>query len=547
MKNAKVIRWLLSYVKPLTGKMALAITLGMISNLSVIVISMLGVTEAIHIFKGDTTQVKSTLYWMLLCGVIRGVARYCEQYLNHDIAFRLLAVIRANIFAVLRKLGPARLSGKKSGDLVTAITSDVEALEVFFAHTISPCLIAIGTSIATVLYLAKTQWLFAVILVVGQLIVGVWIPLRSYQKYRNVGDDYQAAFVALNQEVMENVASLNDVAQFKLEKQRLTKLHKAGERLNQEYKKRLKQGSLIQINSEAILLVTAVSMMLIGNALSYSMEEIAIGTVLSLSSFGSVFALSGLGNALLTTLASANRLYELAHEPVNIQFNETGSEVTTLNHVAIEKVSFAYEQEMILKEVSLAISKGESIGIGGPSGSGKSTLLKLLMRYYDPQAGSIQINQLPLTQVKEEALHTIESVLEQTTFLFEDTLAFNIGLGKAHATMMEIEEAAKKAAIHEWITSLPEGYQTKIGNQTRLVSDGERQRIGLARLFLHDGSFLLLDEPTSNLDYVNEQAILQTLQQSSQGKTTLIVSHRPTTLAIADQKWSVKDGKLSKQ
>ncbi|EIM8285967.1 ABC transporter ATP-binding protein [Listeria monocytogenes] len=543
MSEWTVIRWLLKFVKPLRGKMILAILLGIISNLSVILISLIGAYGILAVILVQPLNPYKWLFVMVGCGVLRGVARYLEQYLNHDIAFRLLAIIRERIFSTLRKLGPARLSGKKSGDLITAITSDVEALEVFFAHTISPVFIALGTTIATVGFLGMYDTGLALILLLGQILVGVVLPMISYKRNKKIGTAYQTEFVGLNQAVMENVASLQDIFQFKLGEARLANLTDRGEKLNKQYQKRLRQGSELQILGEWVLIGTATLILVLGSFWQLPLETILIGTVLSLSSFGSVLALNALGTALLTTFASGKRLYALTEEKPVVTFNGP-LELTDFESAELNKVCFSHDgKQAILSELSLDLPKGKWLGIGGESGSGKSTLVKLLMRYWDPD-GEVNLNNQPLPKITESSLHQIEGVMEQSTFLFEDTIGNNIRLGKKAATLDEVKVAARKAAIDKWIETLPEGYDTKIGGQARNLSDGERQRIGLARLFLHDAPLLLLDEPTSNLDYINEQAILNTLRSEIQDKTVLVISHRKTTLDLAEEQWLLENGVL---
>ncbi|MBC2356073.1 ABC transporter ATP-binding protein [Listeria welshimeri] len=543
MSEWTLIGWLLKFVKPLRWKMILAILLGIISNLSVILISLVGVYGIISVISNETLNPYKWLLVMVGCGVIRGLARYAEQYLNHDIAFRLLAIIRARIFATLRKLGPARLSRKKSGDLITAITTDVEALEVFFAHTISPVFIALGTSIVTVGFLGTYHIWLALILLLGQVFVGVILPMVSYKRNKKIGTAYQKELVSLNQMVMENIASLQDIFQFNLGKERLTKLTDQGEKLNQQYQKRIHQGSDLQILSEWVLIGTATIILVLGSFWHLSVETVFIGTVLSLSSFGSVLALNALGTALLTTFASGKRLYALTEEIPVVSFD--GSlELTDFESAKMDKVRFSHEgKQPILNGLSFTLSKGKWLGIGGESGSGKSTLVKLLMRYWDPD-GQVKLNERTLPEMTEASLHRLEGVMEQTTFLFEDTISNNIRLGKKDASLEEVKEASRKAAIDKWIETLPEGYVTVIGGQSRDLSDGERQRIGLARLFLHDAPLLLLDEPTSNLDYINEQAILNTLRSEVQGKTVLVISHRATTLDLAEEQLFLENGVL---
>ena len=536
VKNTQVINWLLSFVKPLSLKMSGAVLLGIISNLSVIGITFLGLKEMFAILSGDTNSVMKTFWLLILCGVIRGVARYMEQYLNHDIAFSLLANVRSSIFKVLRKLGPAKLSGKNSGDMITAITTDVEALEVFFAHTISPVFIAIGTSLVLVSYLLTNHLYLGLILLLGHLFVGVFVPVISYKQHEKTGSVYQETFVSLNQQVIENVDSIRDINQFSLEEEKLASLHEAGEKLNQEYQKKLKQSSKIQILSEFGVIGTTILMILVGTQLDLSVSQQVTTSIITLSSFGSVLALSGLGNALLSTFASGKRLFALVNEEPNVVFNSNKQQnENEFNDLVIENLSFSYDEKQILDNLNINLEKGVTLGIGGESGKGKSTLLKLLMRYFDPNQGRILFDKTNLKDYSETELHSLESVMEQKTFIFADTIKNNISLKNEKISQEDIEKAAEAASLSEWIESLPDKYETKIGGQNRGVSDGEKQRIGLARVFLHDAPLLLLDEPTSSLDYLNEQKILHTIKHISEGKTTIVVSHRESTLNIADK------------
>ena len=535
VKNTQVIGWLLSFVKPLKLKVTGAILLGMISNLSVVMITFFGTKEMLRLIDGNTSTVYRTFWLLILCGVIRGIARYMEQYLNHDIAFSLLADVRSTIFKVLRKLGPARLSGKNSGDMITAITTDVEALEVFFAHTVSPVFIALGTSVILISYFAHISIFLGLILLLGHLFIGIFVPVISYNQHEKTASDYQETFVNLNQAVMENVESIRDVNQFSLENERLADLANVGKNLNQEYQRKLGQSSSIQILSELGVLGTTLVMILVGNLLSLPASEIVLASVLTLSSFGGVLALSGLGNALLSTFASGKRLFSLVNEEQEVTFVETTTPKIELENLSVQDLSFSYEETPIFDSFNLSLPKGKTLGIGGESGKGKSTLLKLMMRYWDPEKGQIKLNDVDLKEFSETELHEIESVMEQRTFIFADTIAQNMTLGKPDVPMTEIKKAAKQAQLSDWIESLPEQYETKIGGTFRSISDGERQRIGLARVFLHDGDLLLFDEPTSSLDYINEQNILKTIEKASEGKTTIIVSHRASTLKIADE------------
>lgn len=546
MKDRILIRWLLSFTKPFKGKMSLAILLGIISNLAVVTIPVISTLTLLRLIDGTKVNLVLILVVLIACGIVRGVARYLEQYQNHDIAFSLLAHIREQIFAALRKIGPARLTGKNSGELITSISTDVEALEVFFAHTISPVFIALGTSLVTFIFLASFDLGLAFLLLIGQLLIGAIIPYISYRRNLQIGDDYKKAFVQVSQTIMENANSLKDIAQFHLEKTRLTKLKADSKLLNHENRRRIFQGNSLQLLSELVVIGTTLCVFYFGSSRGLSMETIVVSVVLSLSSFGPVLALGNLGNALLTTFSSGRRLYQLVHEEPFVEFEKSTESVDAIEKLQAEEVSFRYPNtgKTVLEQISFDLKKGQSIGISGESGSGKSTLLKLLMRYWDPDSGKLMINDSPLASLKEKSLHHLEGVMEQSTFLFEDTIANNISLKRANVSQTDIEAAAKDAAIHDWILSLPEGYETQLSKLSRNISDGERQRIGLARLLVYDAPLILLDEPTSNLDYVNEQAILATFKEKLQDKTMILVSHRESTLKIAEKKLHMENGRL---
>lgn len=530
----KELRWLLMFARPLSGKIILAITLGTISNLSVVAIPLLATFEVLSFINGREINSPKLLFFLIIFGVIRGVSRYFEQYLNHDIAFRLLAKIREKIFNTIRNLGPAKVTGKHSAELITSITSDVEALEVFFAHTISPVMIACFTTLVTVGFLSFFNLWLAVLLFIGQLIVGVFIPAFSYLHYQTVGTKMHKSTLKLNQGVIENIESISEIVQFQLEEKKLNELRRASCELNHEYRKKLAQGTWLQFLSESVLIITSFFILIISIHMNLSKDTAVIATVLSLSSFGPVLALNGLGNSLLTTMASSRRLFELINESPNVIFQNHSTKINQVESLEIKDLSFSHEQQSIFKNLSFNINKNEIIGVGGESGSGKSTLVRLIQRYWDPDTGTIQVNHQSIQQLSEETLHDSQGIMEQQTFLFESTIEENIRIGRNYS-LDEIYAACKKAQIYDWIISLPSGYQTRIGKNSLTPSDGERQRIGLARLFLKRAPVLLLDEPTSNLDYLNEKAILKSVKEIAENRSVLLVSHRPTTLAISNR------------
>lgn len=544
--NRKLIGWLLSFVKPLTGKMVGAIFLGIISNLAVVALPVVGLLQGLRSLQGAAVNLPGTLLLLVALGILRGLCRYGEQYLNHDVAFSLLALLRRKIFQQIRQLGPARTTGMGSGDFITSITSDVEALEVFFAHTISPVVIFFGTTICTVGFLATYHWLLALMLLLSLLFVGIAVPISSYRQYQQVATAQMEETVALNQLVMEDIQSLGTISQFQLEASKLSDLRQQSRRLNELYQIKLRQETQIRVLGEAGLLAGVLLMLVAGVGLQLPKETVALSVVLGLSAFGPAFSLSGLGNALLVTFASGERIQRLLTETPEVTFPITDNEETQVSEVAYQKVSFAYDDdhEPVLEQLQLSLAAGESVGIGGPSGIGKSTLLKLAMRYFDPQSGNVMLNHRSLKRFSKQELRRLEGSMQQKTFIFADTIAYNIAIGKPEATTAEIEAAAKKARLDQWISELPEGYGTKIGGSERQISDGERQRIGLARLFLQEAELLLLDEPTSNLDYLNELTILANIKALQQDKTMILVSHRPTTLKIAKRTLFLKKGQL---
>lgn len=560
--TSQVIKWLLSLAKPLRAKMAMAILLGVISNLAVVSIPLLGTYAVCRLDNGEPVTLWMIISLMLVCGVVRGVARYGEQYLNHDIAFRLLAIVRDRLFSVIRTLGPDRLSRRKSGDLVANVTTDVEALEVFFAHTISPVMIALLTSLVTVGYMATINWVAALFLLFGHVMVGIVYPLMGYNRYQQTGNDLQQGVADLNQVVMENVAGLSDIDQYGLQVERLTAIDDAGAALNRAYAKKNKQGSDIQFQSVAAIFLLSFAVFVQSWHVGLPASQLAMAVILSLSSFGPVLALAGLGNALLTTLASGQRLYGLITEKPQVVFLDSSKPedesskqalsaqtMPSMGSASFNHVSYQYPDSNaeIIDNLSFSVERHQSIGIGGPSGSGKSTVLKLMQRFFDPTSGTIALDQKNLVDWQETPLRHTEGVMAQTTFLFEDTIKENIAIGKHGASDDEIKEAAQKAELDTFISSLPEGYDTKIGPISRQLSDGERQRIGLARLFLQDAPLLLLDEPTSNLDYLNEQLIMTTIAKTATSKAMILFSHRPTTLMYADRQFVLEDGKLSQE
>lgn len=531
----QVIRWLLSYVKLLRGKMLTAILLGSLSFLVVISIPVIGTLGFLRLLENPNLNLTPYIVAMIVCGLSRGLFRYAEQYLNHEIAFRLLAHVRDHVFGVLRKLAPAKLQNKKSGDLIAIITSDVEALEVFFAHTVSPVGIAlIVNSLATV-FISLIDWRLGILALAAYLIIGVLIPYLNYRQHQQLGDNYKARFADLNQTVVEQLGAVKEVKQYQLTNEMLSELKTAGKSVNNSQTQMMKQGIRIQNLSEVIILFFSIMMLMFSFSLQLSFHDITLATITMMSTFGPVLALSGLGNGLLTTFASGERIYQLVNE-VPATPDILNKQELAFDGAEFSNVNFTYptSTKATLTDFSLTVPKTGILGIQGPSGVGKSTFLKLLMRFWQADSGDIRLSDLPIDEINTESLRSQQGYMEQETFLFKTSVAENINL--SHQTSeAELLTAIEKASLSEWLAELPDGLDTIIGGKGRQVSDGERQRLGLARLFLHDAPLMLLDEPTSNLDYLNEKIILQALTKEQATKAIVLVSHRDTTLTIADK------------
>lgn len=542
-----MIRWMLSFIGPQKTKMALAIFFGVLSNLAVLLIPVLGAAGLYQLFSQPRADFMPYFWCILLCGILRGLARYCEQYLNHDLAFSLLAQVRQQIFYKVRQLQPSYLLKKDSGDLLAALTSDVEALEVFFAHTLSPCAIYLFSLGINFTILAQFNLIAAWWLLVAQLIIGCVLPALSWWKQRTLGEKLQHNLAQLNYTLMSSCDSLADTKQYHLEQQQLANLYKQGQKYNAVYFKQLKLESILGYLGELILITTSVGIMIQGIFTSQAGGVVLLSTVLALSSFGPALALNNLGASLLAPLGSAKRLYNLLQQAPQVTFVQTDNLVQAKT-LQVKDVSFSYtKHQPILQDINFTLKQGQSLGLGGKSGSGKTTLLNLLKRYYDPITGVINYDQNELKTLSEQSLRNLQGIMQQKTFIFTGSIAQNIALAKPDATLAQIKQAAKQANLATFIDQLPDGYETQIGpNAARQLSDGQKQRLGLARLFLKDALFWLLDEPTSRLDYLNEQEIMQNIRQNTENKAVLIISHRQTTLQQAKICYDICERKLKR-
>ena len=544
----KVMYKLIGLVLPLVHVMIAAITMGVIGFLTAIFIIVLGGVGLLNILGFATAlSLKQVIIGIVICAVLRGILRYAEQGSNHYIAFKLLALIRHKVFIKLRKLAPAKLEGKDKGNLISIITTDTELLEVFYAHTISPIIIAFITSVIMTIFIGSYNIFLGAIALVAYFIVGVIIPVWSSNQGDETGQQYRDELGDLNSYFLSSIRGINDIIQYGVGKERLDEINRRTDELETKQKFLLKQeGSNRAVTDTAILLCSMV--MLFAGCILYNkgqvdFTQVIIPLIALMSSFGPVVAISNLSNNLFHTIAAGNRVLDLLEEEPAVE-EVSGKETVEFADMKLENVSFAYDDEVILEDFNMEIKKNTIIGIYGKSGCGKSTLLKLLMRFWEVDNGSITIGGKNINEINTSDLRKMQSFVTQDTYLFNDTIANNIGIAKENATMEEIIAAAKKASIHDFIMSLPNGYDSKVGELGGNLSGGEKQRIGIARAFLHDDPMILLDEPTSNLDSLNEGIILKSLMESKENKTIIIVSHRKSTMNIADVVLDVEKNSL---
>ena len=544
----KVMYKLIGLVLPLVHVMIAAITMGVIGFLTAIFIIVLGGVGLLNILGFATAlSLKQVIIGIVICAVLRGILRYAEQGSNHYIAFKLLALIRHKVFIKLRKLAPAKLEGKDKGNLISIITTDTELLEVFYAHTISPIIIAFITSVIMTIFIGSYNIFLGAIALVAYFIVGVIIPVWSSNQGDETGQQYRDELGDLNSYFLSSIRGINDIIQYGVGKERLDEINRRTDELETKQKFLLKQeGSNRAVTDTAILLCSMV--MLFAGCIFYNkgqvdFTQVIIPLIALMSSFGPVVAISNLSNNLFHTIAAGNRVLDLLEEEPAVE-EVKGNDVTEFADMKLKNVSFSYDEEVILEDFNMDIKQNKIIGIYGKSGCGKSTLLKLLMRFWEVNNGAITIGGKNINEINTSDLRKMQSFVTQDTYLFNDTIANNIGIAKENATMEEIIAAAKKASIHDFIMSLPNGYDSKVGELGGNLSGGEKQRIGIARAFLHDAPMILLDEPTSNLDSLNEGIILKSLMESKENKTIIIVSHRKSTMNIADVVLDVEKNSL---
>ena len=522
------------------------VLLGAVINGSIGYLCAMGVTVlgAAGVAKALGENIALSYNWIIAlaigCGVLRGLLRYIEQYSNHYIAFKLLAILRDRIFQVLRKLCPAKLESRKKGSIIAMLTSDIETLEVFYAHTLSPICIAILVSLTVCVFTGTvvSPWLAAAAFL-GYLVIGILVPVISSAALKESGVNYRREFASFNSYFLDSIKGIQDILFHNAGEQRKKEVNERSEKLLKETRQMKDASTKAAAATELIvslfiLLTLAVGILLVHKG-EITVGKMVLGVVAVFGSFGPVIAISALPGNLTQTFASGDRVLNLLEE------TPVAEEITNGKNISYEKLevkdlSFAYNtSEPVLKNICMHAQKGEIVGIVGESGCGKSTLLKLLLRFWKKDSGEINYNNIDIEQINTSNLLDNVTMVSQVTYLFDDTIEENLRIARPDATQEELEEACRMASVHDFITTLPQGYKTRVGALGDNLSAGEKQRIGLARAFLSGRELILLDEPTSNVDSINEGIILKALAQQKHKKSIILVSHRESTMAIADR------------
>lgn len=545
--NLSCMARLITLVGPLTGVMLLAIALGVLGFIAATLIPVLGGVGILSVLNHQDTLPLIFLV-AALCALLRGVFRYGEQTCNHYIAFKLLAILRQKVFAALRRLAPAKLDRRDKGDLISVITSDIELLEVFYAHTISPAAIALVMSLLTAAFLAWFHWAYGVLALLAYATVGILLPVLASRRSGDTGNRMRQKAGQLSAFVLDSLRGVDETIQYHGQAQRLGELEGRTDDLSRVQQDMSRITGTNTAVTHTVIWLYDLALLALGLVLleqgQVNFGGVLVPLITLMSSFGPVVALANLGATLQSTFAAARRVLDILDETPVVE-EVSGQAATRFHGAACEDLTFSYGGETILDGLTLDFPKGKVVGIVGRSGSGKSTLLKLLMRFWDRQSGEVTISERDVRNINTSDLRSMQGYMTQDTDLFHDTILKNILLARPDATREEVEEACKKASIHDFILTLPQGYDTPVGELGDTLSGGERQRLGLARAFLHNAPFLLLDEPTSNLDSLNEAEILRSLHRERDQRTVILVSHRRSTMGIADEVHSVEHGRVS--
>ena len=535
---------LIGLVRPLTGYMILAVVMGVVGHLCASFITIFGGYALLMVLHPEWSFDMWFLFAaMLIFALLRGLLRYAEQACNHFIAFKLLALIRDRVFGALRRLCPAKLEGKERGNLISVITSDIELLEVFYAHTISPVCIAVLVSSVMIIFIGNYHWALGILALAAYAVVGMLIPLITSRLSGDVGFRFRTKSGELSGFVLDSLRGLSETIQYGQGEKRMEDMLRQTDCLSEDEECMKRTAGRNTAVTNGVILIFDLLMLFLSSML-VDFEGCLIVTLALMSSLGPVVALASLGATLQNTFAAGSRVLDILDESPVVEEIE-GKENISFHGASASHVTFAYGEERILDDFSVEIPVNKIIGINGRSGSGKSTLLKLFMRFWQVQHGSVEISGRNVDEINTSNLRDMESFVTQETHLFHDSIRNNLRIAKLDATDKEIKDACKKASVHDFIMSLKDGYDTEVGELGDTLSGGERQRLGLARAFLHDATFMLLDEPTSNLDSLNEGVILKALHEECRDKSVVLVSHRKSTMGIADTVYSVEYGRMS--
>lgn len=535
---------LIGLVRPLTGYMILAVVMGVVGHLCASFITIFGGYALLMVLHPEWSFDMWFLFAaMLIFALLRGLLRYAEQACNHFIAFKLLALIRDRVFGALRRLCPAKLEGKERGNLISVITSDIELLEVFYAHTISPVCIAVLFSSVMIIFIGNYHWALGILALAAYAVVGILIPLITSRLSGDVGFRFRTKSGELSGFVLDSLRGLSETIQYGQGEKRMEDMLRQTDCLSEDEECMKRTAGRNTAVTNGVILIFDLLMLFLSSML-VDFEGCLIVTLALMSSFGPVVALASLGATLQNTFAAGSRVLDILDESPVVEEIE-GKENISFHGASASHVTFAYGEERILDDFSVEIPVNKIIGINGRSGSGKSTLLKLFMRFWQVQHGSVEISGRNVNEINTSNMRDMESFVTQETHLFHDSIRNNLRIAKLDATDKEIKDACKKASVHDFIMSLKDGYDTEVGELGDTLSGGERQRLGLARAFLHDAPFMLLDEPTSNLDSLNEGVILKALYEECRDKSVVLVSHRKSTMGIADTVYSVEHGRMS--
>ncbi|MGI6782164.1 MAG: amino acid ABC transporter ATP-binding/permease protein [Acholeplasmataceae bacterium] len=550
MSNFKIIRRLLKLIGKFINVLILAVVNGAVGFLCGTAITVLGAIGLAKVLGSDINMSYELIIGLIIAsGILRGILRYFEQYSNHYIAFKILAIIRHHVYNALKRLAPAKLDTKQKGDIISTVTSDIEMLEVFYAHTMSPVLIAIITQVTILLFIGfVSSWYLALVALLGYILLGVVMPKIASNKLNEDGLNYRNHLGSFNAYYLDSIKGIKEISLNNQNEERLEGVNQRSDELisyTTKLNKRISKNE--SIYTLIVSLFTLISFIVGVILVKYNNLDVGLmigGVVAVMGSFGPVLALADLPRSLNQTFASAKRVFAILDEEPVVEKNLDGHKFE-YEKLEVADISFKYldNSPYVIEDLSLKLKNQEIVGIIGPSGCGKSTLLKLLIRIWPYEKGKINYNDLSINEIKTESLLNNVTMISQSTYLFNDTILNNLLMANPNATLEEVYEACKSASIHDFIMTLENGYDHIIVDNGDNISSGQKQRIGLARAFLRKSKLILLDEPTSNVDAINEGIILKSLSENKD-RTIILVSHRKSTMNICDTIYSFENGRL---